>query len=431
MCATTMQTESTVTFSANNPLMDETDLQTVADRAKRMLAVTSALSTAATVADVTGVTLGIGLRVVEAARGIIGCLDPSSRKLHFHTAGYDAEMHDRIAGTRLLVDDAPVTRCVRTGIPVYLRTADEYRTHFPWAYRQVGAVCDTQAYAAIPLVHKGKTIGGLGLSFAQPTAFGAADCAFTLLLADATAGALARAMTFDAELEGRRARDDMLAMVAHDLRNPLSLIAGTSQLLVELDLPTHKRQELLGASQRAVSQMNRLIGDLLDVSSIRTGTFALRLDDCPVDAIMRQVDETMRPLAQQSGISFRIDGAPPATQLRGDSSRIVQAVGNLVANALKFTPRGGDVSVRATRGRRTVAFAVIDNGPGISEDGRRRLFDAFWQEQHDRRGIGLGLTIVKGIVDAHHGRVVVRSTVGRGSTFALVCPRVRTVEDAS
>jgi signal transduction histidine kinase len=412
-----------MTFLASSPSMSEMDIQSVADRAKRLLAVTSALATAATVVEVADVTLGIGLRVVEAARGVIGYLDRSGSKLHFHSTGYTAEMARRIAGTRLLVDDAPVTRCVRTAMPVYLRTADEYRTSFPWAYQQVGAVCDTQAYAAVPLVHNGKVIGGMGLSFAQPTAFGAADRAFTLLLADATAGALARAITFDSELEGRRAREDVLAIVAHDLRNPLSLISGTSQLLVELDLPPHERQALLGRSQRAVSQMNRIIGDLLDVSSIRTGTFALRLEDCPVDVILRQIDETMRPLAEQAGVSFDVDDAPAATRLRGDPSRLVQALGNLVANALKFTPRGGHVCVRAAGGRRTVAVAVSDNGPGISEAGRRRLFEAFWQEQHDKRGIGLGLAIVKGIADAHHGRVVVRSTVGRGSTFALVCPR--------
>jgi signal transduction histidine kinase len=326
---------------------------------------------------------------------------------------------------------------VFTGEPVYLRTAEEYEACYPWAYEQIGAVSATQAYAAVPLVRDGKIIGGIGLSFARPTAFGVADRAFTLALAQTSAGALARALSFDAadrrrlEADGlARAREDVLSVVAHDLRNPLNLISGTAQLLADTDLPASKRRDLLAASERAAQQMNRLIGDLLDANRIQSGSLTLHPVECTVTSVFSQLEETYAPLAQRAGITLRVECRACADERCWlDEARIVQALGNLVGNALKFTPRGGAVTLEAAIGRKTVAFAVTDDGPGVSIENRRHLFERFWQATRDRRGVGLGLTIVKGIAEAHGGRVVVRSQPGRGSTFAIVCPRAEGVLD--
>jgi signal transduction histidine kinase len=201
-------------------------------------------------------------------------------------------------------------------------------------------------------------------------------------------------------------------------------LAGTAQLLVDEDLPAPKRRDLLNVSVRAAHQMNRLIGDLLDAKRIQNGPLPVHAENCSPESILSQIDETMRPLAVQAGIDLRVLVRGPAGAcVRVDASRIVQALGNLVANALKFTPRGGQVIVSVSLGRRIAAFGVSDSGPGLSLENRRHLFERFWQAKTDRRGVGLGLTIVKGIAAAHGGRVVVRSILGTGSTFAVICPR--------
>jgi signal transduction histidine kinase len=409
--------------------------ESVAQRAERLLQVTTALLEATTTADVANVTLGIGLGVVEATRGFICCLDRSSGMRMLHASGYDNTVLERVIALRI-TDDTPLTRCLRTGRPVYLCSVDEYRETYPWAYGQFGAVSDTQAHAALPLIHSDSIIGGLGLSFATSTDFGAADRTFTLLLAQATAGALARAMNFDAERECRReaellarARQEVLAVVAHDLRNPINLINGTAELLIDLDPPTDKRRELLAISKRAVRQMNRLVTDLLDANRLETGELAIDVQDCSATEIVDEVATMMRPAAARNRLTLTVGPPSGCPSLRADPARIVQALGNLVANAIKFTPAGGHVELAALPKRRTVAFTVADNGPGIPESARRHLFEKFWQVNRDRRGLGLGLAIVKGIADAHGARMVVRSEVGRGTTFAIVCPRdARVVE---
>lgn len=404
------------------------ELERTADRTNRLLAVATELSDAATALEVARATLGVGLSVAEAARGVFSVREPGGVRV-IHTVGFDADGQRSLLGLHT-TDVGAMTHCVLTGTPVYLRTAAEYAKQFPWAYEQIGAVSVAQAYAGVPLIHDGKVIGGIGLTFSKPTAFGVVDRAFVLLLARTAAGALARALSFDAaqrncvEADGlARAREDVLSVVAHDLRNPLNLITGTAQLLADVDMPDPKRRDLLNVSVRAAHQMNRLIGDLLDANRIRAGTLAVNPTNCPVDSILQQIEETLGPIAERAGIGLRVEcRAPAGTTAPLDAARMAQALGNLVGNALKFTPRGGTIILAAAKGKKTIAFAVADDGPGIPLENRQRLFERFWQAKRDRQGVGLGLTIVKGIAEAHGGRVVVRSEVGRGSTFAIVCP---------
>jgi signal transduction histidine kinase len=411
-------------FQSSHELPDHA----VATRARRLLAVTTELTNAATVDEVAQVVLGTGLGVVEAERGFLCCLE-NDRLRMIHATGYDQTVLSRVLTLRVS-DDTPLTRCMRTGEPVYLSSVDEYRRIYPWAYSQFGAVSQTQAHAALPLKHGNAVIGGLGLSFLQPTAFGAADRTFTVLLAQAAAGALARAVNLESERAGRReaeilaqAREEVLAVVAHDLRNPLNLITSTASLLAEFDPPRERQLELLQIAVRAAKHMNRLIGDLLDAHRIRSGGIALQLEDCDADSILARVEEVMRPAAADRRIVFHVSSPGTAARFVADSSRLAQALGNLVANAFKFTPSGGRVVLRARVGKIAVHFVVSDTGPGIPPETRARLFEKFWQPQPDQRGVGLGLAIVKGIADAHCGRVLVRSQVGSGSAFVISIPR--------
>jgi signal transduction histidine kinase len=270
----------------------------------------------------------------------------------------------------------------------------------------------------------------MALHFREAGALGAADRAFTLLLAQATATALHRARSFDAEQQKRRraelvaqAREEVLGVVAHDLRNPLSLIVTTTELLQEEDLEAGKRKQILDVAMRAGKQMNRLIEDLLDTVHLQSGRLSLDLEDVEVCAVLRQAEETFRPMAEKRRISLTAKAPEEKVWVRADPFRVSQVLGNLIGNAIKFTPETGSVTYGATPSGGEIAFHVTDTGPGIPPEQRTHLFEQFWQARRDdKRGVGLGLTIAKGIVDAHGGRIWCESETGSGSTFYFTLP---------
>jgi signal transduction histidine kinase len=278
-------------------------------------------------------------------------------------------------------------------------------------------------------VHAGETVGSLALHFKEAAAVGASDRTFTLLLAQAAATALHRARTYDAELDKRRqaemvaqAREDVLGVVAHDLRNPLNLIQMTVELIIDEELPAERRKAMLDIGLRAAKQMNRLIDDLLDTVRLQAGRMSLAVEEVSVKTILQQAEETFRPIAERRHVHFEAE-VPNGAIVRADPARVSQIVGNLVGNALKFTPAQGSVKLRATPDDQQVVFQVVDDGPGINADNMSHLFDNFWQaRKDDRRGVGLGLAIVKGLVEAHGGKIWVDSKVDHGSTFSFSLP---------
>ena len=236
--------------------------------------------------------------------------------------------------------------------------------------------------------------------------------------------------SYDAERERRHVaellahtREEVLGVVAHDLRNPLNLIINSADLLLADDLDRNRRRELLGVTMRAGRQMNRLIGDLLDTVRLQAGKLSLDLEDVTVAAIFRQAEETFRPLASKRNI--RLETTPPenGVAVRADPFRVSQIVGNIVGNAIKFTPEQGSVTIRSMANGNHVTFQISDSGPGISADDMGHLFDNFWQARTDHRGVGLGLAIARGVVEAHGGKIWCESAPGRGSTFSFTLPR--------
>jgi len=246
------------------------------------------------------------------------------------------------------------------------------------------------------------------------------------------------ARSYDAEREKRHdaeiladAREDVLGVVAHDLRNPLNLIITTNDLLLENKLAPDRRRELLDVAMRAGRQMNRLIGDLLDTVRLQAGKFSLDLEDVAIADIFRQTTESFQPVAEKRGVRFAT--IPPSDDivLRVDPLRVSQLVGNIAGNAIKFTPANGSVTLKASRDGERVVVQVTDTGPGIAADDIPHLFDDFWQaRRNDHRGVGLGLAIAKGIVEAHGGRIWCESTLGVGSTFSFTLPIASTVGSA-
>jgi len=226
----------------------------------------------------------------------------------------------------------------------------------------------------------------------------------------------------DAELLAH-AREEVLGLVAHDLRNPLNLIITTTEMLLENTVEPARQRELLDIAMRSGRQMNRLIGDLLDTVRLQAGKFSLDLEDVPVASIVRQAAESFLPIAEKRGVRF--DPIPPddGIVVHADPLRVSQLVGNVVGNAIKFTPPKGNVRLQVSRDGDHVVVQVADTGPGIPPADIPHLFDNFWQARaNDHRGVGLGLAIAKGVVEAHGGSIWCESTVGAGSKFFFTLP---------
>ncbi|MBC7977145.1 MAG: hypothetical protein H7138_19390 [Myxococcales bacterium] len=269
-------------------------------------------------------------------------------------------------------------------------------------------------------------LGALTLVISQSDRrYGAEDLTLAQELAQRAALAVENARLYNHAQQATRARDDMLGIVAHDLRNPLGTIIMATELLQEMfadeTAPGRKQIEMV---RRASARMNRLIQDLLDVRRIESGGLALERRAEYVKPVVADAAEMLRPLAVAATLGLEdivADDLPPCYI---DPARIQQVLSNLVGNAIKFTPKGGCVTIRAQREtEKEVRVAVSDTGPGIPPDQIPHIFGRFWQgKPNDRRGVGLGLAIVKGIVEAHEGRVWVESRPGAGSDFIFTMP---------
>jgi len=221
-------------------------------------------------------------------------------------------------------------------------------------------------------------------------------------------------------------RDDFLGMVSHDLRNELGVIAlNVAQIIPRVTDDEAGRRVFRSATniQRITVRMSRLIGDLLDVVSIQVGKFTIVPEDGDARRAAEDGVESFLPIAAAKEIALEDKTTADTIPARFDHQRILQVLGNLITNALKFSAQGGRVSVSVERKGDEVTFSVADEGPGIPADRVAIIFDRFSQGSRlDRKGLGLGLYIAKRIVEAHGGRIWVDSEVGRGSTFFFAFP---------
>lgn len=220
------------------------------------------------------------------------------------------------------------------------------------------------------------------------------------------------------------ARDEIMGIVAHDLRNPLSAITMKAALL-------RRRSESEKARQQAESieaitnRMERLIRSMLDVATLEAGKFSVALTPCPVDEILRETAAMFGPLALARQVRFDQGAVQPGLTVLADRERVLQVLSNLVGNALKFTAPDGQVTLTAEPWGEEVLFAVSDTGPGIAKEHLARIFDRFWKnDAPGKKGTGLGLFIAKGIVVAHGGRIWTQSEPGRGAKFCFTLPAV-------
>ncbi|PTL82574.1 PAS domain S-box protein [Vitiosangium sp. GDMCC 1.1324] len=245
-------------------------------------------------------------------------------------------------------------------------------------------------------------------------------------LARRAALAVDNARLYRAAQQAVAARDEVLSIVAHDLRNPLQAVGLAAAALrrnVPQDDPgrtVHKAAETI---ERHIHQANRLIEDLLDVARIEKQGLHLERECVAPGELVAGAVQLFTAAASAASLELRTELAEALPLVMADRGRILQVFSNLLGNAVKFTPPGGHIRIGAERRDSEVCFSVSDTGKGIAPMHLSRLFDRFWQERPtDRRGAGLGLYIAKGIVEAHGGRIWAESTLGRGTTFFFTLP---------
>jgi PAS domain S-box-containing protein len=295
---------------------------------------------------------------------------------------------------------------------------------------QLWLALGAHSMVSLPLSAGGVTYGALTIIAIDPHCTLTAD---QLTLADKLA-ALASITIENAHLYGlaqnaNRARDAILGVVSHDLRNPLSAIAMCARVLDE-NPPTDsaERQKMLTTIRESTEWMNRLIEDLLDVANLERGQMSLKVQEQEPAQLVLQALHMFEIEAGQQGIAIDVRLPTNLPPIDADAARIVQVLGNLIRNAIKFTPRGGRVAVGITPRDGGVLFSVSDNGPGIPADNQARVFERYWHASNGARahGSGLGLSIAKGIVEAHGGHISLHSDPGQGATFSFTVPGTAT-----
>jgi signal transduction histidine kinase len=240
----------------------------------------------------------------------------------------------------------------------------------------------------------------------------------------------AGALLFEEQRRSQRdvaRRDDFLALVSHELRNPLTSIAVSAQTLLDLGPQMTERlpRGIAEDVQVACAQMERLVSDLLDGVGIESGRLRVTLVPSDVRCVLRAAVAASASLLRRRCLSTLVEAPDGPLVARIDHARMLQVFANLFANAAKFTPPGGSITVSVAAVGSSIRFCVADTGAGMPAPDLPRVFDRFWQrESQDRRGLGLGLYICKGIIEAHGGQIGVDSAPGVGSSFFFTLPAV-------
>jgi PAS domain S-box-containing protein len=345
----------------------------------------------------------------------------------------DPEKEERLRAVRIFAPDVErpvgVWRALHSGEPElvsevtddWIRAATIDEEHYQLIREQAPV-----SIMIVPLVTGGVTVGTILFATSDSRRiYNVEDLALAKEFAGVAALQINNARLYRESLEASRIRDQVLRIVAHDLRNPLNTISLSAGMLSDMydfegGSPGEKAIEVIeGAVQRA----SRLIRELLDVARIESGGLPLATKPEDPNHLIEEVVQLQHPLVEEKTISLSVDVPERLPSIVVDRDRIFQVFENLIGNAIKFTSAGGRITIHAELHGEEILFAISDTGQGIPEEEMPNLFSPFWQAlKGTKEGSGLGLAISRGIIEAHHGKIWAESEVGRGSTFYFTLP---------
>ena len=402
----------------------------LAARTSRLHGLTAALSEAVTLQAVAQAVVHQGKIVVGATSGEVTLVVDGGK--HFECMY--AEEGARAAETRRFPAESGLcaTEVIRTGRPVFVGSFEELQERY-WRSASIAADGGYVSSATLPLLVENTSIGVLAFHFTAPVNFDDDYRALLISVAQHCAQALDRARLYESAQRARaeaetanRLKDEFVSIVSHELRTPLNAMLGWTAMLQKGSLEPHVAGRALQSIHDNATRQARLIDELLDFSRLLAGRTRLDLEEIDLRDLIRGVVESMIPTAAATRLELRLSPIPPVV-IFGDIRRLEQVFFNLLSNALKFTPAGGQVAIDARLIDGMVEVRVIDNGVGIEAEFLPHAFDRFRQADttttRSHGGLGLGLSIARQLVEAHKGSIAVESP-GRdqGSTFTVRLP---------
>jgi signal transduction histidine kinase len=391
--------------------------------AAQLQALTAALLEAESPDEIAAATTASARAALGAQACAVRLLNGAEATLdELHSFGLTTAFQERFRRIPLSASN-PIAVAVRTGKPLYFPSLAELVEAHP-QFAATLAALGAQAFATLPLRARGRALGSFALSFAEPRPFDEASRALLMAIAGQCALALDRAQLAATAAAAAQARDRFIAVAAHDLRTPLTVLLGQAQVL-------ERRLEGAGepltrAAQMIVQQsarMSRMISALLDLSRLEEQQLILAREPVDLRAVAERVAAELQTTTRRHQIS--VTGEPGPHMVLGDPMRLEQIFHNLLGNALRYSPAGGPVTISLTRRSGEICAEVSDWGLGVPAQALPRLFERFYRGPNiDGRigGQGLGLYVVRELVALHGGTVGATSVQGEGSTFTVCLP---------
>jgi signal transduction histidine kinase len=281
------------------------------------------------------------------------------------------------------------------------------------------------SYIGVPILSREKPSGVMLFAYSESSRrYASMDLALLEEVAFRAALTVDNARLYQEATAALRAHDNLLAIVSHDLRNPLNSIFLNLGLLTR-SVPAERRRgrSQLDLIKQSARRLNRLVQDLVTASTIEAGHFSARPQPERVAGLLEEVQQTLEPTVADRGVSLHVQDFPGDLKVLCDLDRLLQVFENLFSNALEVTPVNGRITVTAVREGAFVCFQVADTGPGIAPADQPFVFDRYWKREHGQTGsVGLALSIVKGIVSTHGGRVWLESELEKGASFFFTLP---------
>ncbi|MEH1901917.1 MAG: AAA family ATPase [Nostoc sp.] len=403
------------------------------ERIARLQSITAALSELLTPAQVSEVIVDQSMAALGASCVLVALLNKSKTELEIVRAvGFNQDLLNTWRNFPIN-SPSPLAEAVRTGQPIWAEPIQNRVARYPHL-AQAYAQYDFEAWISIPLMVEGWAVGGITLGFAQLQQLSGEDQAFILAIAQQCAQAIARAHLYEAERTARsaaesanRIKDEFLAVLSHELRTPLNPILGWAKLMRSRKLDQATSDRALETIERNAKLQTQLIEDLLDVSRILQGKLNLNFEQINLVSVIVAAIETVRLSGEAKSIQIQTILESGVGPVLGDANRLQQVIWNILSNAIKFTPSGGQVKIKLEQVGPQLQICVTDTGKGIAPEFLPYVFDYFRQADGATTrkfgGLGLGLAIVHHLVELHGGTVQAESLgEGKGATFTVRLP---------